>query len=141
MGNRPSMELAGQQIRTLLDGDPLLRGRVARVSIERRTKSIHSTWRKMQRRDCRVEEVHDLLAMRIILELKDRLGAPVGARGAAVPAASAEPWRDQVHQGLVGLGWSAKDADRAVDEVAPQAAESPDVATLLRSALRMLSKA
>ena len=80
-------------------------------------------------------------AQRIILELKDRLGAPVGARGAAVPAASAEPWRDQVHQGLVGLGWSAKDADRAVDEVAPQAAESPDVATLLRSALRMLSKA
>ncbi len=46
-----------------------------------------------------------------------------------------------MHQGLVGLGWSAEEADRAVDEVAPQAAESPDVATLLRSALRMLSKA
>ncbi len=59
-------------------------------------------------------------AQRIILELKDRLGAPVGVRGAAAPAASAEPWRDQVHQGLVGLGWSAKDADRAVDEVAPR---------------------
>lgn len=80
-------------------------------------------------------------AQRIILELKDRLGAPTGARaGAAVPAA-AEPWRDQVRQGLQGLGWSAKDADRAVDEVAPEAGGTPDVAALLRAALRTLSKA
>lgn len=79
-------------------------------------------------------------AQRIILELKDRIGAPVGARTAAMPAAAA-PWRDQVHQGLVGLGWSAKDADKAVDTVAPQVGDVPDVAALLRAALRTLSKA
>ena len=39
-----------------------------RVSVEGRTKSIHSTWRKMRRRSCRVEEVHDLLALRIVIE-------------------------------------------------------------------------
>lgn len=78
-------------------------------------------------------------AQRIILELKDRIGAPVGA-GAPRPVA-AEPWRDQVQQGLVGLGWSAKDADRAIDAVAPQAGDVPDVAALLRAALRTLSKA
>lgn len=79
-------------------------------------------------------------AQRIILELKDRLGAPVGGRTTAAPAAAA-PWRDQVHQGLVGLGWSAKDAEKAVDTVAPEAGETPDVAALLRAALRTLSKA
>ncbi|HET6625719.1 MAG TPA: Holliday junction branch migration protein RuvA [Nocardioidaceae bacterium] len=85
-------------------------------------------------------------AQRIILELKDRIGAPTGptpSRRTGAPA-SAAAWRDQVHAGLVGLGWSAKEADRAVDAVSPQAEEShgePDVAALLRAALRTLSKA
>ncbi|RYP81648.1 Holliday junction branch migration protein RuvA [Nocardioides guangzhouensis] len=82
-------------------------------------------------------------AQRIILELRDRLGAPVGATSATrtgVPS-SAAPWRDQVHQGLVGLGWSAKEAERAVDEVAPQAGDAPDVGSLLRAALLALRKA
>ncbi|GAA1143439.1 Holliday junction branch migration protein RuvA [Nocardioides aquiterrae] len=79
-------------------------------------------------------------AQRIILELKDRIGAPTGGRAAAAPAAGA-PWRGQVHQGLVGLGWSAKDAEKAVDAVAPEAGDVPDVAALLRAALRTLSKA
>ena len=79
-------------------------------------------------------------AQRIILELKDRVGAPVG-RGSGVAPVVAGGWRDQVHQGLVGLGWSARDADRAVDTVAPEAGDAPDVAALLRAALRSLSKA
>lgn len=83
-------------------------------------------------------------AQRIILELKDRIGSP-GTSGAqrAPVAPPQEPWRGQVHTGLVGLGWSAKEADRAVEAVAPQAEESPepDVGALLRAALRSLSKA
>jgi Holliday junction DNA helicase RuvA len=79
-------------------------------------------------------------AQRIILELKDRIGVPVAASGGGVPVL-VEPWRDQVQQGLVGLGWSAKDADKAVDTVADQAGDQPDVAALLRAALRILSKA
>jgi Holliday junction DNA helicase RuvA len=92
-------------------------------------------------------------AQRIILELKDRVGAP-GPASAARPAArgAAEPpWRAQVHSALVGLGWSAKEADRAVETVAAEAdgadgadgagGSSPDVAGLLRAALRSLSKA
>jgi Holliday junction DNA helicase RuvA len=46
-----------------------------------------------------------------------------------------------VHAGLVGLGWSAKEADKAVDAVAPEADDTADVAALLRSALRTLSRA
>ena len=80
-------------------------------------------------------------AQRIILELKDRIGVPAGARPVTAGTAGAAPWRDQVHQGLVGLGWPARDAEKAVDAVAPEAGDVPDVAALLRAALRALSKA
>lgn len=83
-------------------------------------------------------------AQRIVLELKDRIGAPTGSAAGSRPAATAgdEAWRSQVHAGLVGLGWSAKEADKAVEAVAPQATDGqPDVAALLRAALRNLSKA
>jgi Holliday junction DNA helicase RuvA len=84
-------------------------------------------------------------AQRIILELKDRIGpVRVGVTSRAAPlTAAADGWRDQVHAGLVGLGWSAKEADRAVDAVAPTAEtageDQPQVAALLRAALRTLS--
>jgi Holliday junction DNA helicase RuvA len=82
-------------------------------------------------------------AQRIILELKDRIGAPATSVGhAASPAVAAEPaWRSQVRDGLVGLGWSVKEAERALDLVADDAGDTPDVGALLRQALRALSKA
>ena len=81
-------------------------------------------------------------AQRIILELKDRIGTPVASAGAgARVAALSDPWREQVQQGLVGLGWSVKDADKAIESVADEAGERPDVAALLRAALRSLSRA
>jgi holliday junction DNA helicase RuvA len=83
-------------------------------------------------------------AQRIVLELKDRLGPPA----AATPASSggrqpAAPWRDQVHTALIGLGWSARDADAAIDKVADDFADDDavDVAAVLKAALRTLSKA
>ena len=87
----------------------------------------------------RVPGVGQKGAQRIILELKDRIGAPTGAQRAG-GAPVVESWREQVSQGLVGLGWSAKDADGAVDRVAPTAGDSPDVGALLRAALRTLSR-
>jgi Holliday junction DNA helicase RuvA len=84
-------------------------------------------------------------AQRIILELKDRLGAPSEpATGfeSAPARRSAPSWRDQVAAGLVNLGWSAKDADGAIAAVeADFGDEAPDVATALRAALRKLSRA
>jgi Holliday junction DNA helicase RuvA len=83
-------------------------------------------------------------AQRIILELKDRLGAPVAVHGpaATLAAPGAEPtWRVQVRAGLTGLGWSTKEAEKALDLVAPDAGEAPDVGALLRQALRALSRA
>lgn len=79
-------------------------------------------------------------AQRLVLELRDKVGA---VRGAGVPAAAApvpgaEPWRGQVAEALVGLGWSAKQADGAVERVAGSAPADAEIATLLRLALREL---
>ena len=76
-------------------------------------------------------------AERLVLELRDKIGAVA----AAVPAETTPtaPWRDQVGQALVGLGWSAKEADEAVGAVAPDAGADADVPALLRAALRVLS--
>lgn len=82
-------------------------------------------------------------AQRIILELKDRVGGPIGTTTAQPVVSSAAPWKAQVQQGLVGLGWSGKEADKAIDTVAEAHQPGPDadVAALLRAALRSLSKA
>jgi Holliday junction DNA helicase RuvA len=83
-------------------------------------------------------------AQRIILELKDRIGAPTTVSGPgrwSGTADASDAWRSQVHAGLVGLGWSTKEADQAVDAVSPEAEGKPDVGVLLRSALRTLSRA
>ena len=87
-------------------------------------------------------------AQRIVLELKDRLGAVRGAAGVPRTAAPGPAgWRDQLHAALLGLGWSAREADEAVAAAAPEAeratsaGESPDVAALLKVALRSLSRA
>ncbi|MCW2830250.1 MAG: Holliday junction branch migration protein RuvA [Aeromicrobium sp.] len=76
-------------------------------------------------------------AERIVLELKDRVGVTT------VAATGAAPWRAQVHEALLGLGWSARDAEGALDHVAAEipAGVLPDVPTVLRDALRSLAKA
>jgi Holliday junction DNA helicase RuvA len=84
-------------------------------------------------------------AERIVLELRDRLGAPgdYASNGAAhVRTGAAPSWRDQVQSGLTNLGWSARDADAALAAVEAESAggnETPDVALMLRAALRKLS--
>jgi Holliday junction DNA helicase RuvA len=82
------------------------------------------------------------VAQRLVLELKDKIGTP-SRTVAGRPLQVTEVWREQVHAGLVGLGWSARDADDAVIAVSPLAADSaePSVPDLLRAALRALSKA
>jgi Holliday junction DNA helicase RuvA len=77
-------------------------------------------------------------AERIVLELRDKLGLPSGAAGtaASVPAVGATAWRDQVTEALVGLGYSAKQAEDAVARAAEAAPAGADVSGMLRAALR-----
>ena len=87
-------------------------------------------------------------AQRLVLELKDKLGSPsIGVAGGGMTATGAGgavgSWQPQVHAALVGLGWSARDADAALSAVADEfgdTAAETDVAVLLRSALQSMGR-
>lgn len=80
-------------------------------------------------------------AQKIIIELRGRIGMPGGeAASNDVPAVQLVTWRDQVVEGLVGLGWSAKEAEKATDAVALEMGDTSDVGALLRAALQRLSR-
>jgi Holliday junction DNA helicase RuvA len=92
-------------------------------------------------------------AERLILELRDRLGSrgedtSLPGDGGLPPAGvtPVAPWRDQLQHALVGLGWTAREAEGALAELGPVADEqitatgTVDVAVLLRSALRLLGR-
>jgi Holliday junction DNA helicase RuvA len=89
-------------------------------------------------------------AQRLVLELKDKLGVRHGG-GSGVIRLPGSPdvgaWREQLRSALTGLGWSAREVDEALVAVGPEAeaalalGEEPAVASLLRSSLRMLSRA
>lgn len=79
-------------------------------------------------------------AERLVLELRDRIGpVSVGADGNAGVVGGA--WQEQVRQGLIGLGWTASQADQAVAAVAETVDGAlPPVPVLLRQAIRLLGK-
>ncbi|WP_329261777.1 Holliday junction branch migration protein RuvA [Actinoallomurus sp. NBC_01490] len=82
-------------------------------------------------------------AQRIVLELKDRLGVPLDdGGGTPAPSFAAAAWRAQVHAGLTNLGWTARDADTAVDAVAAEVdgQDTSDIAALLKLAMKKLSR-
>lgn len=83
-------------------------------------------------------------AQRIVIELKDKLGlaaahVPMPDSGRTID----DGWRAQVHAALLGLGWSAREADAALEQVVPMVGDGVDVADvpgLLKAALRTLAR-
>lgn len=75
-------------------------------------------------------------AQRLVLELKDRIGVV-----ASNQSKFAGKWQSQVEQGLIGLGWSAKEANKAVQAVNDEGIDEAqvDVAQLLKRALQILA--
>jgi Holliday junction DNA helicase RuvA len=80
-------------------------------------------------------------AERIVLELKDKLvptGAPVPAGGSTV-----RTWEPQVLEALTGLGWTERDAVKAVEALAkndPEIVAAGSVPEILRAVLRSLGR-
>jgi Holliday junction DNA helicase RuvA len=88
-------------------------------------------------------------AERLILELRDKIGSvPLLADGVPAVRGGRQAWHDQVHQALVGLGWSATQAEIAVAAVAEQVdgematgGPLPSVPALLKMAIRVAGAA
>ena len=81
-------------------------------------------------------------AQRLVLELKDRVNTFTGTTH---NKSNAVGWKVQVEQGLIGLGWTAKDASRAITAVSEEVNQSSeqadlDVSHLLKRALQILAK-
>ena len=91
---------------------------------------------------CKVPGIGRKGAQRIVIELKDKINAVAHTEEPAPVAGLPTAWRGQVTQGLQGLGWSARDADAACDEVEHLAREDPqvNVAVLMRAALQSLAR-
>ncbi|BEP16096.1 Holliday junction branch migration protein RuvA [Acidothermaceae bacterium B102] len=85
-------------------------------------------------------------AARIVIELKDKVLAlgvlPVSATAVGGDRPPAPEWQPQVRAALLGLGYSAREADTAVETVAADAetGDTTDTTALLRAALRTLSR-
>ena len=79
-------------------------------------------------------------AERIVLELRDTIGTPSGVASSAASLPAPDEATAQVRDALVGLGWSPRQADDAVEAVRPEAGAGSDVSALLRAALRELGR-
>lgn len=81
-------------------------------------------------------------AAKIFLELKDKVLVLTDPDGHTPAPVADDAWRRQVTEGLEGLGWSTKEADKACDGVAHLVEADPDIpiARLMRAALGTLAK-
>ena len=84
-------------------------------------------------------------AERMVLELRDRIG-PISGHSGDTPMSlpvGRIAWQDQIRQALVGLGWTAGQADQAVSLVAAElnGEPAPAVPALLKRAIQLLGRA
>jgi len=80
-------------------------------------------------------------AERLILELRDRVGAMADVDEQSASGAAEAPWREQVYQALIGLGWSSSQANEAVEIVGRGVdGASARVPDLLRQAIQLLGR-
>jgi Holliday junction DNA helicase RuvA len=79
-------------------------------------------------------------AERLVLELRDKVGAAPGPDGRPIAGGG---WQDQVRQALVGLGWTSGQSDQAVAALAESVdgQPTPAVPVLLKQAIRLLGGA
>ena len=79
-------------------------------------------------------------AERIILELRDKIDVPSGATPGEATRPAVHEATAQVHDALVGLGWSSRQANDAVGAARSEVSDGSDVSGLLRAALRVLGR-
>ncbi len=87
----------------------------------------------------RVPGIGPKVAERMALELRDKVTAPVVVATSTTAGNGAHPRRDAVVEALVGLGFTAKPAESAVDAALAEAADA-DASVLLRTALTQLGR-
>jgi holliday junction DNA helicase RuvA len=88
----------------------------------------------------RVPGIGPKVAQRMVLELKDKVVAPASTPALVPQRSGGDPRREQVVEALLGLGFTARPAEAAVDN-ALAADVDADAGALLRAALAALGRA
>lgn len=81
-------------------------------------------------------------AEKLVVELRDRIGAIDGGDTRTVLAGvtAIAPWKDQVLHALAGLGFTGKEAADAIETVAAESDDNPEVAVILRRTIQLLGR-
>lgn len=80
-------------------------------------------------------------AEKIVIELRDRIGAIDGDQPPALAGVTAiAPWKDQVLHALAGLGFTGREAAEAIETVAADSDDNPEVAVILRRTIQLLGR-
>ena len=79
-------------------------------------------------------------AERIVIDLRDRIGSIESSPADLSGVTPVAPWREQLRHALAGLGFSGKEASDAIDVVAADAGDTPDVSALLRQSIQLLGR-
>ncbi|OIS96419.1 PREDICTED: probable GTP diphosphokinase CRSH, chloroplastic [Nicotiana attenuata] len=66
-GNKPLIDICKEQLLQSLKSDPLLMQMVSKISVEGRYKSRYSTMKKLLRDGRKLDEVNDILGLRVVL--------------------------------------------------------------------------
>lgn len=92
---------------------------------------------------CTVPGIGKKTAAKLMVELKDKaVHLEGGPSATTAPSSTDTSWRQQLMEGLEGLGWSTHDAEQAVETVAPLKDDDPraSLGVLMRAALRSLAR-
>jgi holliday junction DNA helicase RuvA len=79
-------------------------------------------------------------AERLVVELRDKVGALAAPAGTGAPAGNGGPVRTQVTEALVGLGFPIRQAEQVVEAVLAGSAGEPETSEVLRNALTRLGR-
>jgi Holliday junction DNA helicase RuvA len=84
-------------------------------------------------------------AEKLVVELRDRIGSidgdsATGATPGLAGITAIAPWKDQVLHALAGLGFTGREASEAIETIANETEQPPEVSVILRRAIQLLGR-
>ncbi|MCW2541196.1 MAG: ruvA [Frankiales bacterium] len=84
-------------------------------------------------------------AEKLVVELRDRIGsldgdAATGTTTGLAGITAIAPWKDQVLHALAGLGFTGREASEAIETIADESDQLPEVSVILRRAIQLLGR-
>lgn len=89
------LEESRQALKTALENDIILQQSVAQIEVSARIKELYSLWKKMQQHDNDIEDIYDLVALRVLITPK-----PVQLKCPSSDASQCNEWNRKMLETL-----------------------------------------